>query len=272
MTSETEETVDLTYQARAPEAGREGAAERLAIVAEKPAHLIRWGEGDRLDLQSVLAALSPPSTGGALTGGGWVYNSPDTGMEYAPNHPVASGEVPDATDIRASTQFEDWLVREAAVNRPTSPEMGEISREEIARIIMGFLMCQDDESWPIHDDGSPFDIADAILSKLKENGLSREGLGGLARSQPGSDAQERSPVPPLSDGPWRCFQCGELFADERAAAGHFGKWSHQSPACMAGETFQVLKTAYNHLETDFDAMKSRAETAEAALRFARCEQ
>ena len=42
---------------RAPEAGREGAAERLAIVAEKPAHLIRWGEGDRLDLQSVLAAL-----------------------------------------------------------------------------------------------------------------------------------------------------------------------------------------------------------------------
>lgn len=110
---------------RAPEAEREGAAERLAIVAEKPARLIRWGEGDRLDIQSVLAALSPPSTGGALTGGGFVYHNPDVGTEYAPSHPVESGEVPDATDIRASTQFEDWLVREAAVNRPTSPEMGE---------------------------------------------------------------------------------------------------------------------------------------------------
>lgn len=45
-----------------------------------------------------------------------------------------------------------------------------------------------------------FRRAAATLSKLKENGLSREGFGGLARSQPGSDAQERSPVPPLSDG------------------------------------------------------------------------
>jgi len=108
-----------------------GAAERLAIVAEKPAHLIRWGEGDRLDLQSVLAALSPPST------------------------------------------------------------------EEIARDL--------EQAWQV----LPVDNARAVearsiirsaISKLKENGLSREGLGGLARSQPGSDAQERSPVPPLSDG------------------------------------------------------------------------
>lgn len=42
------------------------------------------------------------------------------------------------------------------------------------------------------------DVCGAL--KLKENGISREELGGLARSQPGSDAQERSPVPPLSDG------------------------------------------------------------------------
>lgn len=121
---------------RAPGAGREGAAERLAIVAEKPAHLIRWGEGDRLDLQSVLAALSPPSTGG-----------------------------------------ED--------------------REEIARDL--------EQAWQV----LPVDNARAVearsiirsaISKLKENGLSREELGGLARSLPSGDAQERSPVPPLSDG------------------------------------------------------------------------
>lgn len=79
-----------------------------------------------------------------------------------------------------------------------SPEMGEISREDIARIIMGFLMCQDDESWPIHDDGSPFDIADAILSKLKENGLSREELGG---DQPVPVVRGQGPNPVLTDGP-----------------------------------------------------------------------
>lgn len=58
---------------------------------------------------------------------------------------------------------------------------------------------------------------------------------------------------------WRCFQCDAVFTDEREAVGHFGKWSHHSPACMAGESFLGLKTAYNELEADFDAMKLRAE-------------
>jgi len=90
---------------------------------------------------------------------------------------------------------------------PTSPEMGEISRE-IARVAVGHFVKVIRACGP---GGSPGALAstierntetqiDAILSKLKENGLSREGLGGLAQSQPGSDAQERSPVPPLSDG------------------------------------------------------------------------
>lgn len=83
-----------------------------------------------------------------------------------------------------------------------SPEMGEISREEIAREI-------DAEAFS----KNPWDATEALAmskrrvaaldkadAKLKENGLSREELGGLARSQPGSDAQERSPVPPLFGG------------------------------------------------------------------------
>lgn len=45
----------------------------------------------------------------AFTGKGWVYLNPDEGTEYASNHPVGSGEVPDATSIRRSTEMEDFL-------------------------------------------------------------------------------------------------------------------------------------------------------------------
>lgn len=92
-----------------------------------------------------------------------------------------------------------------------SPEMGEISREEIEGLAEDAFNegWRDREARPspmINSRGNmrtawlDSNARDAILSKFKENGLSREGLGGLARSQPGSDAQERSPVPPLSDG------------------------------------------------------------------------
>lgn len=113
---------------RAPEAGREGAAERLAIVAEKPARLIRWGEGDRLDLQSVLAALSPPSTGG-------------------------EGEAVE-----------------------TLADLAALVRGECPRLLN-------------EDSGGNAELSlriDAILSKLKENGLSREELGGSARASRGA--------------------------------------------------------------------------------------
>ncbi|WP_311271241.1 hypothetical protein [Sphingobium sp. WCS2017Hpa-17] len=44
-----------------------------------------------------------------LGGSGYVYFNPDTGDEYARNHPVESGEVPEATLIRSSTPMEDAL-------------------------------------------------------------------------------------------------------------------------------------------------------------------
>ena len=34
---------------------------------------------------------------------GWLFTNPDTGTEWAPQHPVESGEVPDAEDIRPAT-------------------------------------------------------------------------------------------------------------------------------------------------------------------------
>lgn len=47
-----------------------------------------------------------------FVGDGFVYFNEDTGEEYSLNHPVESGEVPDATDIRRSTAQEDHLAAE----------------------------------------------------------------------------------------------------------------------------------------------------------------
>lgn len=60
-----------------------------------------------------LLALKQAAAGKATTapanGEGFVYWSPDTGEEYGRNHPVDSGEVSDATNIRHSTEMEDAL-------------------------------------------------------------------------------------------------------------------------------------------------------------------
>ncbi len=57
---------------------------------------------------SVLSLTAAPQPA-RLVGDGWVYFNPDTGEEYAPNHPIESGECCDAVDIRASTPQEDHL-------------------------------------------------------------------------------------------------------------------------------------------------------------------
>ena len=49
------------------------------------------------------------ATTAQANGEGFVYWSPDTGEEYGRNHPVDSGEVPDATNVRHSTEMEDAL-------------------------------------------------------------------------------------------------------------------------------------------------------------------
>ncbi|GEM_PF-5071780 len=43
---------------------------------------------------------------------GWLYRNPDTGTEWAEQHPIVSGEVPDATEVRAATAtaFQNELI------------------------------------------------------------------------------------------------------------------------------------------------------------------
>lgn len=74
-----------------------------------------------------------------------------------------------------------------------SPEMGEISRDELKAILDDEIFLRSlspSEIEPGYTEGYGVfgldNATEAILSKLKENGLSREGLGGSARSQPGA--------------------------------------------------------------------------------------
>lgn len=71
---------------------------------------------------AILALTSP------LEGGGWVYWNPDTGEEYAPNHPILSGECPKAERVRAATAFEDQLCQ-----APTSAPQA--TNSEVERLL-----------------------------------------------------------------------------------------------------------------------------------------
>lgn len=35
---------------------------------------------------------------------GWLYQNPDTGTEYSQQHPIKSGEVPDAENVRPANR------------------------------------------------------------------------------------------------------------------------------------------------------------------------
>ncbi|WP_287461199.1 hypothetical protein [Sphingomonas sp.] len=62
-------------------------------------------------------------------GTGWVYDNEDTGEEYSPNHPIESGETPDATNVRRSTAQEDHLWSEMQrLNERGASDRGEIER------------------------------------------------------------------------------------------------------------------------------------------------
>lgn len=67
-------------------------------------HTIDLGSGsvrrEREAMRNGLAAA------GIMHSFGYLYHSPDTGIEWAPNHPVESGEVPDAEDVRPATIYE----------------------------------------------------------------------------------------------------------------------------------------------------------------------
>ncbi len=83
--------------------------------------------------------LRPQPTEGAseaLDGNGFVFFNPDTGTEWASDHPIDSGEVPDAECVRRSTGFEDAIVRQlqAALSEaePGREEIEQFHRENEA--------------------------------------------------------------------------------------------------------------------------------------------
>lgn len=92
--------------------------EEIAEVVERGRLYVEWHDCphcsyetpppfDEDDVRVLLSSLDAQQA--RMQGSGWVYHNPDAGWEYAPNHPIESGEVPDATDVRRSTEMEDHL-------------------------------------------------------------------------------------------------------------------------------------------------------------------
>lgn len=60
---------------------------------------------------------------------GYLYHNPDTGREWAPSHPIESGEVPDAEDVCPATLkalhaelMQAWeMLAEERANRKATP-------------------------------------------------------------------------------------------------------------------------------------------------------
>lgn len=175
---------------RAPEAEDRLADEKHEVVAalykawpdaedipsDWPLGIIGCIEQIINERDEALSALSPPSTGGEGEAVAWRVFCANGEWFYQTDKPTA---------------FNPAHIEPLYLH--PSPEMGEIIRE-LQNIRVGML-----------DHYQAATVLERLVQKaqalkLKENGLSREELGGLARSQPGGDAQERSPVPPLSDG------------------------------------------------------------------------
>lgn len=205
------ETQLLAALSRAPEAEDRLADEKQEVVAalykawpdaedipsDWPLGIIGCIEQIIRERDEALAALSPPSTGGEGEAVAWSCRDLITGQ-------VSLTDDREHAMLRAG-HMDAWTVRPLYLH--PSPEMGEISRDELKTILDDKIFLRSlspSELEPGYTEGYGVfgldNATDAILSKLKENGLSREELGGLARSLPSGDAQERCPVPPLSDG------------------------------------------------------------------------
>lgn len=65
--------------------------------------------GHEADAIAAWNRRATPAPAGWQEGNGWVFWNPDSGEEYAPNHPVESGECTDAESVRKSTPQEDTL-------------------------------------------------------------------------------------------------------------------------------------------------------------------
>lgn len=85
-------------------------------LRERPGIAYHWSTGPEdaarlisvADVEEYLSRATP-APAGWQEGEGWVFWNPDSGEEYAPNHPVESGECTDAESVRKSTPQEDTL-------------------------------------------------------------------------------------------------------------------------------------------------------------------
>lgn len=78
-----------------------------------------------------------------LSGNGFVFHNPATGIQYSAVHPLVSGECPDATDVRASTAMEDALASKIASMRDSEQN----AVRELAATVRKFNADNEHEFW-----------------------------------------------------------------------------------------------------------------------------
>jgi len=125
--------------------------------------------------------------GGEANGNGWVFWNPDSGEEYAPNHPLESGEVPDAVNIRRSTAQEDVLwqafqgeaERAHALSTPPAPEVEvEAALTALSERIESAEQDLADDYADAEETGERVDLAEPVVEL--ELGFARSILAALA--------------------------------------------------------------------------------------------
>lgn len=139
-------------------------------------------DGDLLTAADIVRLATPAPEGASWfyaqevatpapdNGEGWVYFNPDTGSEYARNHPVESGECIDATDVRPSTLMEDAL------------------NERVQELFHASLATPAPVSPPPSDEG----LVELVTKALWADGQMRLGVGPSPLPASRSDFRERA--------------------------------------------------------------------------------
>lgn len=78
-------------------------------LRRQDAEAVHSEDEDAWSIEPFAALTARPDDGQGEVGIGFVYWNPDAGQEYAPNHPIDSGECVDAEHIRPSSLQEDTL-------------------------------------------------------------------------------------------------------------------------------------------------------------------
>lgn len=135
------EAIRLAYMAPPPAPAQPADVERVVMslhfkIMENLERDVLVHELTTEELASLArAALAAMPVGDGRHG--WVFFNPDTGIEYATSHPIESGEVPDAEDVRPATDFEADVVRQlqAALTQPAATPPADADAGLVERIV-----------------------------------------------------------------------------------------------------------------------------------------